>query len=348
VRALTFQGVRAVALARVDDPRIERQTDVLVRVRLTAICGSDLHVYHGRERGLDPGTVLGHEFVGEVLDCGREVEGLLPGDRVLSPFTTSCGACFFCREGLTARCERGELFGWVQDGKGLHGSQAECVRVPLASGTLVPIPAGVTDEEGLLLGDVASTGYYCARQAGIRPEGVYVVLGCGPVGLMAVVGARHLGAETVLALDRVPERLALAARFGAHPVDLSREDPAERVRAATSGRGADAVLEAVGSPEATRLAFELARAGGTVSAVGVHTERQFPFSPVEAYDKNLTYRIGRCPARAVLEELVPLVRSGVHDLTSIISHRLPLERGVEAYEMFDAKRDGCTKVVLAP
>jgi len=348
MRALTFQSERTVAVETVCDPRLEQPTDALVRVSLTAVCGSDLHVYHGRETGLDRGTVMGHEFVGEIVECGREVRGLTVGTRVLSPFTTSCGSCFYCHAGLTARCERGQLYGWVEDGRGLHGAQAEYVRVPCAAGTLVAIPEGVGEAEALLLGDVASTGYFCARQAGVQPGGVYVVLGCGPVGLMAVVGARHLGATDVFAVDAIPERLALAERFGARTLDLGRGDAIERIREASDGRGADAVLEAVGSSAASRLAVDLVRPGGTVSAVGVHTEPRFAFSPVEAYDKNLTFRIGRCPARSVLEELIPLVRSGRFDLTSIISHDLSLERAVEAYEMFDEKTDGCTKVVLRP
>ncbi len=348
MRAVVFRSEREVSYESVPDPRIDRPTDVLVRVRLTAICGSDLHVFHGRESGLDAGTVMGHEFVGEVLECGAEVSAWKPGDPVLSPFTTSCGSCFYCREGLTARCLHGELFGWVQDGRGLHGAQAEYVRVPLAESTLVSIPDGVSDEEALLLGDVLSTGYYCARRADIRPAGTYVVLGCGPVGLMAVVGARELGAETLYAVDAVPERLAHAARLGARPLNYRSENPVAVVREATAGRGADAVLEAVGSPEATRLAIDLVRPGGTVSAVGVHTEKQFPFSPVQAYDKNLTYRIGRCPARAVLQELIPLVQRKQYDLASVISHQLPLSRGAEGYAMFDEKRDGCTKVALRP
>lgn len=348
MRAVVFRSERTVGYESVPDPGIERPTDALVRVRLTAICGSDLHVYHGREHGLDAGTVMGHEFVGEILECGADVNDWKPGDPVLSPFTTSCGSCFYCREGLTARCRYGELFGWVQAGRGLQGAQAEYVRVPLAESTLVSIPEGVSDEEALLLGDVLSTGYHCARMAGIRPDGTYAVLGCGPVGLMAIVAARELGAETLYAVDAVPGRLAHAARLGARPLNYRTEDPVALVREATEGRGADAVLEVVGSPEATRLAIDLVRPGGTVSAVGVHTEKRFPFSPVEAYDKNLTYRIGRCPARAVLEQLIPLVRRKKYDLASIISHQLPLSQGVLGYAMFDEKRDGCTKVALRP
>ena len=348
MRGLTFHGKRDVRLDRVADPEIETPRDALVRLRLGAICGSDLHVYHEREAGLDLGTVMGHEFVGEIVETGGEVHGLSRGDRVLSPFTTSCGRCFFCRCGLTARCVEGGLFGWVQDGHGLQGAQAEYVRVPLAEGTLVRVPEGVGDEEALLLGDVLSTGYFCARQAGVKAGGVYVVVGCGPVGLMAIVGARELGASTVYGVDSIPARLALAAGFGASPIDRSAADPAAIVRDATDGRGADAVLEAVGSPQATRLAMDLLRPGGTLSIVGVHNEAAFSISPTEAYDKNLTLRIGRCPARALLEETIPIVERQKYDLASIVSHRLPLEDGPRGYDIFDRKLDDCTKVVLTP
>jgi threonine dehydrogenase-like Zn-dependent dehydrogenase len=348
VRALTFHGPRSVVAERVPDARLESPGDAVVRVALAGICGSDLHVYHGREVGLDPGTVLGHEFVGEVVEIGAGVRSLRPGDRILSPFSTCCGDCFYCRGGLTARCEAGGLFGWVQDGVGLQGAQAELVRVPLADTTLVRVPEGVSDEEALLLGDVLPTGAFCARMAGVREGGSYAVIGCGPVGLMAAVAAREMEAGTVHAIDSVPERLALAARFGARAIDARSEDPVEVVRSATAGRGADAVLEAVGSPEATRLAIDLVRPGGTIAIVGVHCEPAFPFSPSRAYDLNLTLRVGRCPARAILGDLVPWVTARRHDLAAVISHRLPLDDGPRGYAIFDRKEDGCTKVVLRP
>lgn len=348
MRALTFHGPGDVRVERVADPALEAAADALVRVRLAGICGSDLHVFHGREAGLDAGTVMGHEFVGEIVETGAEVPGLARGTRVLSPFTTSCGRCFACRRGLTARCAEGRLFGWVQDGVGLEGSQADYVRVPLAATTLVPVPEPVTDEAALLLGDVLATGYFCARQAEVKPGSTVAVVGCGPVGLMAVVGARELGAATVLAIDSIPERLALAERFGALPVDRSDVDPLAAVAARSDGRGADAVLEVVGSAAAARLGLELLRPGGTLSIVGVHNEPAFPFSPAEAYDKNLTLRIGRCPARAVLDEVLPLVLRRGNELAAIVSHRLPLEHGPRGYRIFDRKLDGCTKVVLAP
>lgn len=348
VKALTYQGVGAVSYDEVADPTIERDDEALVRVEIAAICGSDLHVYRGRETGLDAGTVMGHEFVGRVVETGKGVRTFRPGDRIVSPFTTSCGRCFYCNERLTARCVEGRLFGWVKEGAGLHGAQAQLVRVPLADTTLFSAPDDLGSEEAILLGDVLATGYYCARESRVSSRGACVVIGCGPVGLMALLAARELGAETLYAVDTVLERLALAERFGALAIDSRREDPWERIAEATEGRGADSVLEAAGSPEAGRLAFELVRPGGTISAVGVHHEASFSFSPGQAYDKNLVYRTGRCPVRALMDELVPLVRRRREDLSAIFTHRLPLSSGPEAYRIFDEKRDGCIKVALLP
>jgi threonine dehydrogenase-like Zn-dependent dehydrogenase len=348
MRAVTFQGKRSVTVESVPDPRLESPTDAVVKVHLAGICGSDLHVYHERERGLDRGTVMGHEFVGEIVELGDDVRSFVKGSRVLSPFTTSCGGCSYCREGLTARCGSGELFGWVQEGRGLHGAQAEYVRVPLAESTLVRVPDGVGEKEALLLGDVLSTGFFGARMAGVRPGGRAAVVGCGPVGLMAVAAARELGAEEIFAIDSIPERLALAERFGATPVDHSRQDVPAVVREATGGRGADGVVEAVGSAAAGRLAVDLVRTGGTLAIVGVHTEDELPFSPSEAYDKNLTFRTGRCPARAILEELIPLVQEKKYDMAAAISHERPLDEGAAGYRIFDRKEDGCIKVALRP
>jgi 2-desacetyl-2-hydroxyethyl bacteriochlorophyllide A dehydrogenase len=348
VKALTFGGEKVVHLASVPEPTVEAPGDVLVQVLLSAVCGSDLHVYHAREKGLDPGTVMGHEMVGEVLEVGSEVSAVRAGDRVACPFTTSCGRCFYCTRGLTCRCSSGQLFGWIEGGEGLHGTQAERVRVPLADSTLAALPEGVSDEDGLLLGDVLSTGFYCAELAEVEAGGVYAVVGCGPVGLMAVAGARHRGAESIVALDTIPERLELARALGAQALDYRKDSPVDVVREMTDGRGADAVLEVVGSPAATRTAADLLRPGGILASVGVHTEEHLAFSPVEAYDKNLTYRTGRCPARRMMGELIPLVAEGRLSLPPVISHRLPLDDGPGAYALFDEKRDGCTKVVLEP
>jgi threonine dehydrogenase-like Zn-dependent dehydrogenase len=347
VRALTFHPPGDIRFETVADPTLEAGDDAIVHVERAGICGSDLHVVHGRERALDPGSVMGHEFVGRVVATGAGLTRLAPGDRVVAAFTTCCGACFYCRRGLSARCPKGRLFGWVEGGIGLQGGQAEYVRVPMADATLFPLPQDMAVEAAVLLADVLPTGWHCARMAEVGPGSVAVVIGCGPVGLMAVAAANELGAARVFAVDTVAERLAAAARFGAVPLRLELDDIGQAVRDATEGRGADALLEAVGSSEAARLGFELVRPGGVISIAGVHHEPRFEFSPAEAYDRNLTLRIGRCPARSLMPELLPVLQRRP-ELASIVTHRRPLADGVEAYRLFDRKEDGCIKVVLEP
>jgi threonine dehydrogenase-like Zn-dependent dehydrogenase len=347
MKAIAFHAPYDLVHEEVPEPRLEARTDVLLRVDLAAICGSDLHVYRGVEAGLERGTVMGHEFLGTVVEAGAEVRRFRPGARAVSPFSTSCGRCFFCERGLTSRCEESQLFGWVQDGRGLHGAQAEYVRVPLADSTLVALPEGVPDEQALLAGDVLSTGFHGAENGGVQRGDVACVLGCGPVGLCAILGARELGARAVLAVDSVSERLELAARFGAVALDLAG-DVLAGVRAETDGRGADVVLEVVGSPEASRLAYELVRTGGTISAPGVHNEPHFAFSPGQVYDKNLTYRAGRAPARAYMERMLAKLAARSFDLAALFSHRMALSEAPRGYEIFAQKRERCTKVLLRP
>lgn len=346
MNALTFHGKETIRFEKIADPEIVTATDAIVKVRSCAICGSDLHVYHEHEKGLDHGTAMGHEFAGEVVAAGKEVKSLRIGDLVMCPFTTSCGQCFYCRLGLTARCVYSQLFGWRENNHGLHGGQAEYVRVPLADSSLMKIPDGVTLEEGLLLGDILSTGFYCAKQAEIKPGNTYVVIGCGPVGLMAILGAREYGAEKIYAIDTVPERLAKAKEFGALVIHAGKQNPIEVVKEATEGRGADAALEAMGNGATNRIAYDIIRPGGILSAVGVCTDAHLPFSPADAYNKNITYKVGRCPARSMMEQLVPVVLKKKYDFTSIITHRLSLSEGVKGYDLFANKKDNCLKVVL--
>lgn len=348
MKALTFQGKENIEFTMVPDPEIIHPTDVVVRVSSCAICGSDLHPYYEREKGLDHGCVMGHEFTGEIVEKGEEVKNWSVGNRVMSPFTTACGKCFYCLRGLTSRCERGQLFGWVSKQAGLQGGQAEYVRVPLADSTLLAVPDGALDETAILLGDILSTGYYCADQAGIHPDEVQVVVGCGPVGLMAIWAAKKMGAQHLFAVDAVPERLEKAAQWGAIPVNYKEVDPLELIKEATNGRGADAAMEAVGSYQATRSAYELIRSGGTLSAVGVCTAPHIAFSPTEAYDKNITYKVGRCPARFYMNQLSQWAVEDQGQLTSIFTHRLPLANGKEAYQTFAKKEDKCLKILLNP
>ncbi len=348
MKALTFRGKQNIAFESVEDPTILLPTDAIVRVKVCAICGSDLHVYHEHEKGLDHGTAMGHEFAGEIVETGKEVKTFRKGDLVMSPFTTSCGECFYCKIGLTCRCILGQLYGWMQDGKGLQGGQAQYVRVPMADSTLMKIPEGVSLEEGLMLGDIISTGFFCAHQAEIKPKNTYAVVGCGPVGLMAILGAIEYGAEKIFAIDTVEERLKYAEQFGATPINASYQNSTDVIKELTLGRGADAVLEAVGNHSSGKLAYDLVRPGGIISQVGVCTDDHLSFSPVQAYDKNLTYKVGRCPARYFMDKLVPLVQQKKYDFTSIVTHRMKLSEGVSGYDMFANKKDNCLKILLMP
>jgi threonine dehydrogenase-like Zn-dependent dehydrogenase len=346
MHALTFGGKEIIDYSTVRDPELLHSSDAIVRITMAGICGSDLHVYHGRETGLDQGTVMGHEFTGMVEEAGSDVKKFQKDARVLSPFTTSCGECFYCLIGLTCRCEKGNLFGWVRNGHGLQGAQATYIRVPMADSTLLPLSADLNEKKGLLLGDVFSTGYFCADNAGIKPGAVYVVLGCGPVGLMTILAAKHLGASALFAVDLIPERLAKAKNFGAIPLNPSLTDVKEEILNNTHGRGADAVMEVVGSGNALKLAIDIIRPGGTISSVGVHTANNFSFSPGEAYDKNLVYKSGRCPARFYAEKLLNEQVPQRYDIEDIITHQFSLNEGARAYEVFDKKMDNCIKAVL--
>jgi len=346
MQALTFGGKEIINYNTLKDPCLIDRSDAIVRITMAGICGSDLHVYHGRETGIDRGTVMGHEFTGVVEEVGSDLRKFKKGARVLSPFTTSCGECFYCRIGLTCRCEKGSLFGWVKNGHGLHGAQATYIRVPMAESTLVPLSNDLNEQKGLLLGDVFSTGYFCADNADIKPGAAYVVVGCGPVGLMTIVAAKHLGAEKLFAVDMIPERLTMAKNFGATPLNASSTDVKEEILNATNGRGADAAMEVVGSEKSLRLAIDLIRPGGIISSVGVHTAENFSFSPGEAYDKNLVYKSGRCPARFYSEKLLREEVPQRYAIEDIITHQFALEEGAKAYEVFDKKLDGCIKPVL--
>lgn len=348
MKAITFQGVETLEYESVPDPVLVEPTDVIVRVDVAGLCGSDLHVYFGREEGLDRGTIMGHEALGDVVEVGAAVSAFAVGERVVTPFTTNCGSCWYCSVGLTARCEAGRLFGWVEGGEGLHGAQAEYVRVPHADATLVRVPEGLDPAVALLSGDILSTASFGADIAGVREGDVVVVVGCGPVGLLSILAARQRGAAVVIAVDSVATRLDAAASFGATTADFARGDPRAVVDEVTEGRGADAAIEAVGSASATRTAADLLRPGGRIGAVGVHTEPHLALSPGEMYDRNLSYAAGRCPARHYMPASLDLAAREAERIATLISHRLPLSDGVEAYRRFGEREPGWNKVVLMP
>ena len=345
MKAICFEDVRRVAVRDLPNPCLEDSLDAIVQVHTAGLCGSDLHPFFGREQGIDRGTVLGHEFVGEVVAVGDAVSSVSVGQRVCAPFTTNCGDCFYCRTGLTSRCTRGQLFGWRQQGQGLHGGQATMVRVPLADTTLMTVPEGTSDETALLLGDNLSTGYFAAEMVGIAPEGVYAVVGCGTVGLLAIQSAFLMGATRVIAVDPTPARLEIAAVLGAEACS-SPDQAMNLVRQFTDGRGADGVMELVGLPEAQELAYQLIRPGGTMSVIGCHCSPHFAFSPADAYNKNLHYRTGRCPARHYMPLLAKRLAQSPIDFSWCVTHQFSIDQGAEAYEVFAGRKDGCIKAVL--
>lgn len=345
MRGICFRGVKQVGLETLEDPCLESPGDAIVQVEWAGLCGSDLHPYFGREEGLDPGTVMGHEFVGQIVELGSAVRQRRLGERVFAPFSTNCGRCWYCLRGLTSRCQENQLFGWRHQGKGLHGGQAERVRVPWADATLKPLPAGMSARAALLLGDNYSTGYYCAEMAGIEPDGIYAVIGCGTVGLLAILAAKKLGARQIVAFDPVPERQRQAEALGAQ-APLQERQGRELIARLSRGRGADAVLELVGLPAAQRLAYELIRPGGVLAVIGCHCTPGFAFSPVEAYDKNLTYRTGRCPARNYMDRLIDDVMTLGPTLESFITHEFELAECQRAYELFSNREQGCLKAVF--
>ncbi|MEQ1827930.1 MAG: alcohol dehydrogenase catalytic domain-containing protein [Pirellula sp.] len=326
------------------DPRIEDPRDAIIKVEMAGMCGSDLHTYFGRELGLEPGTVMGHEFVGRVIAIGSEVKTHSVGDRVYSPFSTSCGVCFYCHCGLTSRCVSGQLLGWRSDGRGLHGGQAEYVRVPLADGTLVRMPKNMSCELALLLGDNLSTGYYCAEMADIDPNGLTVVIGCGTVGLLSILSSRSIGAKQIVAIDPIAERREMASSLGA--IAIGPEEAIHWVQRNTDGRGADSILELVGLPDAQKLAFAMMRPGGTMSVIGCHSSSSFGFTPSDAYNKNMTYRTGRCPARHYMSKLSDRIAESPWPIDQLITHRFQPNDCKRAYEIFSHQKDGCIKAVF--
>ncbi|MEL7496918.1 MAG: alcohol dehydrogenase catalytic domain-containing protein [Planctomycetota bacterium] len=349
VQAVCFQSVGQVTTETLEPPLPEHPLDAVVRVSMAGLCGSDLHPFWGREQGLHPGTVMGHELVGVVEKVGNSVSKVAVGDRVFVPFSTNCGECYFCKKGLTSRCEVGQLFGWRQQDStgsivGLHGCQSELVKVPFADASLKRLPDGVSDEAALLLGDNFSTGFFCAEMANIQPGGTYVVIGCGTVGQLCIVAAKSMGAETLIAVDPVPSRQKQAEQLGA--IAVSPDEAWGEVKSRTGGYGVDAVMELVGLPEAQALAFQLVRPGGILSVIGCHCTPNFSFSPVDAYDKNLTYRTGRCPARRYMDVLTDRVASGEFDLSGFVTHQFEFKESQLAYDVFANRKEGCIKAVF--
>ena len=394
MKALTFHGKRDVRVDEVPDPRIEAPTDAIVRVTSTAICGSDLHLYEVLGMFIEEGDILGHEPMGIVEEVGAEVSHIEPGDRVVIPFNISCGECWMCRQKLFAQCETTQvrehekgaaLFGYTKLYGEVPGGQAEYLRVPQAHFGPIKVPEGPPDDRFVYLSDVLPTAWQAVEYAAIPKGGSVAVFGLGPIGQMCARIARHQGAETVIGVDSVPERLEMARRHGIEAIDSSLyEDVPAAIRELTEGRGPDAAIDAVGmeahgAPAAELMqkatgmlpdplaakaterfavdrlsalqdAIDTVRRGGTISISGVYGGQLDPLPMMQLFDKGVQVRMGQAHVRRWTDEILPLLEGeedplGVDDLTT---HQLPLTDAPGAYEMFQKKEDGAIKVVLKP
>lgn len=345
MRAVVLQGHRSVSVERVPDPTITTPDSAVIAVEHTAICGSDLHLYHGDLGGA--GIRLGHEFVGTVLETGNDVHRIRKGDRVLVSGVIGCGHCASCLARDPVTCSGGgpKVFGVGPD---LHGGQAEMVTVPAADAFSLAIPEQVSAEQSVLLTDILPTGYLGALRADITPGSTVVVIGLGPVGVFALQCAALFGPARILAVDRVPERLRRARELGAEPIDASAGDTAAQVLAATHGRGASSVIEAVGADATVSDALRCAAPGGTVSVIGVNTNMAFAYPMPVALMRRLTFRVTLASIPSTWDALVPLIATGRLHPEQVFTHRVGLSQAADAYRMFDERTDGVLKVLLDP
>lgn len=389
MKALTWHGKNDIRCDTVPDPTIEHDRDCIIKVTACAICGSDLHIFDGVIPSMQKGDVIGHETMGEVVEVGKGNKNLKVGDRVVIPFTISCGECFFCQRGFYSGCERsnpnrelaeklwghspGGLFGYSHLLGGFAGGQAEYLRVPYADIGPLKVPNGLTDEQVLFLSDIFPTGYMAADFCNIKGGETIAIWGCGPVGQFAIRSAFLLGAERVIAIDTVPERLEMARQAGATTVNFIDEDVYDRIQELTQGRGADACIDAVGTepdtasgfdavidrikvatfmgtdrPHVLRQAIHCCRNFGTVSIVGVYGGFVDKIPMGSAINRGLTFRMAQTPVQHYLPKLLDLIETGAIDPSFVITHRASLEEGPDLYKTFRGKKDGCIKVVLKP
>jgi len=381
MKANVYKGPYSLQIEEKPRPKIEKQSDVVLKITATCICGSDLHLYHGLISPDLPGQTLGHENVGIVEDVGSAVNFVKKGDRVVVPFNISCGSCEFCQTGLWSMCDNanpfnpkgpGAAFGYAKLLGGYDGGQAEYLRVPFADTMCLQIPEEVRDDQAVLLADIFPTGFYGCDIAGVKPGHIVAVGGAGPVGLMAQMSALLRGAARVYALDRVEERLELARKIGATPINVDKEDPVRRIMDDTSGSGADACVEAVGY-EATgkgmiapgknvelrplvvlETLMKVAKKGAIIGMPGLFAptpsdpEGRVSFPLGYAFTKEIGFRMGQCNVKNYNRYLMKAIKEKRVDPSIIVTHREPLDRAPKLYEQFDKREGGIVKVVLIP
>jgi threonine dehydrogenase-like Zn-dependent dehydrogenase len=389
MRANCWHGKHDMRVEQVSDPKILNKQDIIVRITLSAICGSDLHLYDGFIPSMQSGDIVGHEFMGEVVEVGPDVKKLKVGDRVVVPFPIACGKCFFCQEQMFSLCENSNPNAWMAEKMwghspcgifgyshllgGFAGGQAEYVRVPFGDVGPLKIESGIPDEKVLFLSDILPTGYMAAEQCNIRQGDTIAVWGCGPVGLFAIQSAFLLGAERVIAIDRVPYRLRMAQeKCGAETINYEDTNTLETLREMTGGRGPDACIDAVGMeshshgpqyiydrakqvvmaetdrPISLREAILACRNGGTVSVPGVYGGfiDKVPFG--SAMNRSLTFRMGQTHVHRYMRPLLDRIEKGEIDSDFVITHRMKLDEAPQGYNMFRDKQDECVKIVLRP
>ena len=389
MKAICWNGKEDVRVERVNDPAILNPRDAIIRVTRTAICGSDLHLYDGVIPTMEPGDILGHEFMGEVVEVGPGVQNLAKGDRVVVPFTIACGACYFCQQRLWSLCDNSNpnawlaekfygtspsgLFGYSHMMGGYAGGQAQFVRVPFADVGPIKVPEGLSDEQVLFLSDIFPTGYMAAEVCGIKPGHVVAVWGCGPVGQFAIRSAFLLGAERVLAIDFIADRMEMARQAGAEVLSIEAlDDIVEILKQMTGGRGPDACIDAVGMeahatglagmydvakrkarisfdrPTVLRQCIQACRKGGVVSIPGVYGGMLDKINFGAAFAKGLTFRMGQTHVHNYLKPLLTRIENGEIDPSCVITHRIGLDDAPEMYRIFREKQQHCIKVVIDP
>ena len=376
MKAIVYDGIQDVKVKNVKDPTIEKGDDIIVKVTSTAICGSDLHLVHGMIPNMPKGFVLGHETMGIVEETGKYVEKIKKGDRVIVPFPIACGHCWYCEHDLFSQCDNsnpnGEtsgIFGYSNTYGGYDGGQAEYLRVPYGNVGPLKVPEELSDEQILFLTDILPTSYWGVDIGGVKSGDTVVVLGCGPVGLLTIKWAIFKGAKRVIAVDRVGYRLKHALeKYKVEAVNFEEHDnTGEYIKEITRG-GADVVIDCVGmdgkmstfekietmlklqggSKSAIEIATQAVRKGGTVVLVGVYGSKYNLFPLGDFFARNITLKMGQCPAHAYVEPILNLIKEGKFDATDIITHKLSLDEGKHAYEIFDKKSDDCIKVILKP
>jgi threonine dehydrogenase-like Zn-dependent dehydrogenase len=391
MKALVWHGKEDIRCDTVSDPKIEDPRDAIVKVTSCAICGSDLHLFHNYIPAMMPGDVMGHEMMGEVVEVGSGVNGhLRKGERIVVPFTIICGECDQCKRGNFSVCERSNrkknlaekvfghatagLFGYTHLTGGYPGGQAEYLRVPFADATHIKVPDSLTDEQALFLGDIFPTGWQAAVQCDIEPTDTVAVWGCGPVGQMAIRSAILLGAEQVIAIDCIPERLGMAEAGGAITINFMEESVIERLSELTGGKGPEKCIDAIGMeahvspsqpdtvldrakqmmllendrPHVLREMIYVCRPGGTISIPGVYSGLADKIPLGQLMNKGLTIRTGQTHVNRWTDDLVRRIEEGQIDPSFVITHTVSLEQGPEMYKVFRDKQDNCIKVVLKP